>query len=173
MSCLIYLSWDYNFELMFDICSVVACHGGFKRVEVIFGIHFERHDEIKGLFGSAVEFVAAVWADDIELTLSKSDVLVSGAGSIVWHRCLAGLSGIVFELEPNQNAIAENLDVFGAHLNLGKVSGEAMMRLASTLQELKDEDFYIMRQRAVKVCDRQGAKRSAERILATMSEETQ
>lgn len=96
-------------------------------------------------------------ADD----MLNADLCFGAAGSTSWERCCLGLPAALFVIADNQSAIARNLELSGACLNLGDFRNFNYARIPQILADLKSSPLRLaaMSTAAAQLTDGHGVER--------------
>jgi UDP-2,4-diacetamido-2,4,6-trideoxy-beta-L-altropyranose hydrolase len=97
--------------------------------------------------------------------MAKSDCAIGAAGSTTWERCVLGLPALVTITAENQVQIAERVAAIGGHRLLGWHHDLSPESYAQGLAELTPALLSDMSQAAAGICDGEGAKEVAARLL--------
>jgi UDP-2,4-diacetamido-2,4,6-trideoxy-beta-L-altropyranose hydrolase len=116
-----------------------------------------------------------VQTSEMAALMARADCAIGAAGSTTWERCTLGLPALVTILADNQTQIAEKVAAKGGHRLLGRYDDLSPETYARALTELTPDSLNAMSTAAAALCDGEGAKRVAarlvmERIDAQMSE---
>jgi UDP-2,4-diacetamido-2,4,6-trideoxy-beta-L-altropyranose hydrolase len=97
--------------------------------------------------------------------MARADCAIGAGGSTTWERCSLGLPALVTILAENQTQIAEKVAATGGHRLLGWYDDLSPETYARALAELKPDSLDAMSKAAAALCDGEGAKRVAARLM--------
>jgi UDP-2,4-diacetamido-2,4,6-trideoxy-beta-L-altropyranose hydrolase len=106
-----------------------------------------------------------VQTSEMAALMARADCAVGAAGSTTWERCTLGLPALVTILAENQTQIAEKVAASGGHRLLGRYDDLSPDAYARALTELTPNSLNAMSTAAATLCDGEGAKRVAARLV--------
>lgn len=115
------------------------------------------------------------FTDRISDLMETADLAIGGAGSSSWERCCLGLPAFHIVLSDNQRDIAHHLENAGASQTFYADDQQLGEKLSRALQDLSvsPDQLREMSCAAEKICDGQGAIRSARAMLECRGEVSQ
>jgi len=106
-----------------------------------------------------------VQTSEMAALMARADCAIGAAGSTTWERCTLGLPALVTILAENQTQIAEKVAASGGHRLLGRYDDLSSETYVRALKELTPDRLNAMSTAAATLCDGEGAKRVAARLL--------
>ena len=108
--------------------------------------------------------------EDMASLMLAADLAVGLVGSTAWERCALGLPSVVVISAANQGLIAGRLAAAGVHTVLGEMAGLDDGIAAVKILDLarNPERLARMSQSAFAVCDGEGGKRVASKIVSSI-----
>lgn len=106
----------------------------------------------------------------IEALMLKADIAIGAGGTSTWERCCLGLPSIMIELADNQSLISKTLHRSGAAINLGWHDEMGQDDICLCLESLysSPQKMIEMQDKALEICDGNGARRVVEIITESM-----
>ena len=99
--------------------------------------------------------------------MAEHDLCIGAAGSTSWERCAMALPALNVVLADNQTVIAEQLQVHGVGINLGRVGEFTGDDLLSRLKDFVGGTTYMdMVEQSTRVCDGEGCMRILNKVCA-------
>ena len=90
--------------------------------------------------------------------MQKADIAIGGGGATSWERATLGLPTLAWPIADNQVNILKDLEKYGA------VKLTSPENLQTDLNALKSDNLKFMSQKALELCDAEGATRVANKI---------
>ncbi|MCC6597437.1 MAG: UDP-2,4-diacetamido-2,4,6-trideoxy-beta-L-altropyranose hydrolase [Alphaproteobacteria bacterium] len=108
----------------------------------------------------------------VETLMLESDFCIGAGGSTSWERCCLKLPSALFVLADNQAAIAANLELAGACINLGRINSFDFTTINQKIGSLTGEPSALatMSEAAGKLTDGLGAIRVLEALQSILQE---
>jgi UDP-2,4-diacetamido-2,4,6-trideoxy-beta-L-altropyranose hydrolase len=137
-------------------------------VDVVVGAAHPRLAAIRRLAASFSSVDVHVAVQRMDELIERADLCIGASGISVLERCAKGLPSLLIAVADNQVPIARALAERGAAIYLGRsedVDEERIARAIGGLQAMP-ELVAMMAQKAAEVCDGDGARRAAARMLS-------
>ncbi|PVM90606.1 UDP-2,4-diacetamido-2,4,6-trideoxy-beta-L-altropyranose hydrolase [Caulobacter endophyticus] len=143
---------------------------GERRLEVVVGGQAPSLSALREIAAVDPRLTLHVDSRDMPALTARADLAIGAAGSSSWERCVLALPAISLVLADNQREAAQALSALGAHrsLNAEPLAPEDLRHAFATLADAPGA-WRTMSLAAAKVCDGQGAQRTADRFLALIS----
>lgn len=132
-------------------------------VDVVVGVTNPHIDKLKELIAQhANNLELHVQTTRMAQLMAMADLAIGAAGTASWERCCLGLPAIITILADNQVTNADDLERFGAAINLGEAANLLPSDYAMALKALEKSKLRQMSENASKLADGYGACRVAE-----------
>jgi spore coat polysaccharide biosynthesis predicted glycosyltransferase SpsG len=141
---------------------------GDRWLDVAFGANAPSIPELQALTARYHNLRIQVETPTMALLTSQADIAIGGGGSSVWERCVLGAPSVTIVLADNQAENTAALAAARATVALDANGGDFESRLIESFRRLRDDHALCagVGGAAAALCDGQGARRVAERVLA-------
>jgi UDP-2,4-diacetamido-2,4,6-trideoxy-beta-L-altropyranose hydrolase len=135
-------------------------------VDVVVGAANAHHKSINEFCTSISNVRFHCQVDNIAELMSQADLALGAGGSTTWERCALGLPALVISVADNQIAIADGVDMAGAHWHLGLSKHISQVQLTAAIEATVHEPKILekMSQSASALVDAKGC----DRVINTM-----
>jgi UDP-2,4-diacetamido-2,4,6-trideoxy-beta-L-altropyranose hydrolase len=134
-------------------------------VDVVIGSSNPHRAAVEDACKQLPDVALHVQTSEMAALMARADCAIGAAGSTTWERCTLGLPALVTILAENQTQIAEKVAASGGHRLLGRYDDLSPDAYARALTELTPNSLNAMSTAAAALCDGEGAKRVAARLL--------
>lgn len=137
-------------------------------VDVVVGAGNAHHKSIKEFCTSISGARFHCQIDNMAELMLQADLALGAGGSTTWERCALGLPSLVMSVADNQIAIADGVDMAGAHRHLGLFKHISEAQLTAAIEATVSEPTVLekMSQSASALVDAKGC----ERVIKIMEE---
>ena len=141
---------------------------GDHTMEVAIGADAPSLPELRALTARYSNLKIQVETTDMAQLTAAADIAIGGGGSSVWERCVLGVPSVTVVLADNQAENTAALAAARATVALDANGGDFETRLIDGFRRLRDDQALraAVGRSAGGLCDGQGARRVAERVLA-------
>lgn len=143
---------------------------GDRALDIVVGGQAPSLPALRHLAAADPRLTLHVDSRDMPRLTEEADLAIGAAGSSSWERCVLALPTVSLVLADNQREAAKALSDLGAHtsLNAEPLEHKDLQRAFTALAD-DLAAWRAMSAAAAKVCDGQGAQRTAERFIALVS----